>query len=414
MKIDFIDQFPRKRAYPKLNEVMRFGKDRLAMAFAFCTKSGIALLRNHIENLRQPNSFLVVSYNPPTNFNALGEIHKKAPYSLYLHFGAEAPYEYNIGAPIMHSKVLYAESKGKAMLWVGSHNLTGNAMLGLNHEAALLIEGDKEEQVFKDALRHLEACRESSELYDPGLEKGESPVQKTDVLIIHAGCKEVPEKDLKWNVRLLLSRNNYDHMFSTPADVRLYLHCIERWSEIDLANPTRKYQGKLTGKNLTERNERGGMLGRSAEWRDVHFNIIERSRGLWLVDNQELPKQTKTQVVFTLDRQFHHEEMYFSHEPGLGVHLTALGEEEELVHSESDMFKNYKPSHVINTSLRYWPLGRSGNKFSVLDVDVKRKDLPAMKKRLEAYGVRDVSIEKAKKRSKMHPNDYIKRAKYIL
>src|SRR5205823_9447747 len=47
-------------------------------------------------------------------------------------------------------------------LWTGSHNLTASASQGVNCEAAVVLEGSIEEQPFRDAMSHLERCKQES------------------------------------------------------------------------------------------------------------------------------------------------------------------------------------------------------------------------------------------------------------
>jgi hypothetical protein len=54
--------------------------------------------------------------------------------------------------PMLHSKIYYFEmTDGQAAAFVGSHNLTGFALRGMNGEAAILLEGPATNPAFADA-----------------------------------------------------------------------------------------------------------------------------------------------------------------------------------------------------------------------------------------------------------------------
>ena len=65
--------------------------------------------------------------------------------------------------PMLHSKIYYFENDdGTASAFVGSHNMTGFALKGLNGEAGVLIEGDANDQSLADIRQHIdEAWRKS-------------------------------------------------------------------------------------------------------------------------------------------------------------------------------------------------------------------------------------------------------------
>ena len=412
-KIEFIHSDPRNKSLAIFNSVLAFGESKLAMAVAFCTKSGVSVLRNHVARLKKEGSFVVVSYNKPTDYYALAEIHKKAPDSVFVHYGAASPYEINFGNPLMHSKVVYAEKGNDAQLWVGSHNLTGNAMLGLNYEAALLIKGDKHEQYFLDALTHLEACKQDSILYDPDNSDGITDPGGEDVLVIHAECEKIPDSNFSWTIQLLLNTSQYDYLFSMPAQVRLYLYSNGELSKgIDNAVPLKKYTGTLTGKNLTKKNETTGLRGTQASWSEAKFEITQDKRFLTLTEVKNNLEKIKTQVVFTVDQELVFDEVYLSSAPKVGPNLV-FGDE-SFIETESDMFKHYKPSDVVVTKLRYKPLIKKGYKFAVNSFEVSDQQLPELKNRLQNLKAREVVREPSKNRSKLPQHPFIKRAKYII
>jgi HKD family nuclease len=57
---------------------------------------------------------------------------------------------------MLHSKLYLLEMpNGTAAAFVGSHNLTGFALLGQNGEASLLVEGSASEPEFAALRRHV-------------------------------------------------------------------------------------------------------------------------------------------------------------------------------------------------------------------------------------------------------------------
>lgn len=72
--------------------------------------------------------------------------------------------------PMLHSKVYLMEmTGGRACAFIGSHNLTGFAMKGLNGEASVLLEGPSSAKEFDAVRAHIcEAARQAVE-YDPAM-----------------------------------------------------------------------------------------------------------------------------------------------------------------------------------------------------------------------------------------------------
>jgi hypothetical protein len=80
--------------------------------------------------------------------------------------GAKRPfYRYH---PMLHSKVyLFERSDGSAAAFVGSHNLTGFALCGLNGEAGVFLEGPGASDPFPGIRAHINAALAESLQYDP-------------------------------------------------------------------------------------------------------------------------------------------------------------------------------------------------------------------------------------------------------
>ncbi|MEC9344630.1 MAG: phospholipase D family protein [Pseudomonadota bacterium] len=72
--------------------------------------------------------------------------------------------------PMLHSKIYYFDLPGdEAAAVVGSNNLTGFALRGLNGEAAVLLEGPSADPVFEDIRNHIAESYRQARPYDSSL-----------------------------------------------------------------------------------------------------------------------------------------------------------------------------------------------------------------------------------------------------
>ena len=82
--------------------------------------------------------------------------------------GATARHPFYRYHPMLHSKVyLFDLPDGTATAFVGSHNLTGFALCGLNGEAGVLLEGPGANVPFFEVRKHISAAVAGSVQYDP-------------------------------------------------------------------------------------------------------------------------------------------------------------------------------------------------------------------------------------------------------
>ena len=95
------------------------------------------------------------------------------PSNLHVHLGftrktgVRARYPFLRYHPMLHSKVFLMEmGSGMSAAFVGSHNLTGFAMMGLNGEAAVLLEGPSSSAQFKDIRNHITEAVRQAVVYD--------------------------------------------------------------------------------------------------------------------------------------------------------------------------------------------------------------------------------------------------------
>lgn len=97
---------------------------------------------------------------------------------LYVHLGhtrltgsaAKHPfYRYH---PILHSKVWLMDfDGGKSAAFIGSHNITGFALLGLNGEAGVLLEGPTDSPEFTTVRQHISESVAQSVSYSPAMKE---------------------------------------------------------------------------------------------------------------------------------------------------------------------------------------------------------------------------------------------------
>ncbi len=154
-------------ARPQLDALLRSATRSFRSAVCFLTEPGSLLLRNHSDVLSRAGSFFVASVDWPTDLPSLLALHLKAPNRVYIHLGGSTPEEVRVGRALMHSKILLGEGEEFCQLWVGSHNLTGQAIEGGNIEAAIEMTAPLSSQPIQDAIAHLEVCRATAELFDP-------------------------------------------------------------------------------------------------------------------------------------------------------------------------------------------------------------------------------------------------------
>ena len=165
-------------------EIASLLRDRLercmsaSIVAGFMTVEGIEAiadsLRAHPAKLNQ----LVVGAGTYRAFEAYDRLIDAGidPANLHVHFGftrktrpgARHPFlRYH---PMLHSKVYLMEMKnGTSSAFVGSHNLTGFALMGLNGEAGVLLEGPSSSAEFVDIRNHIAEAVRQATVYDPSM-----------------------------------------------------------------------------------------------------------------------------------------------------------------------------------------------------------------------------------------------------
>jgi hypothetical protein len=101
--------------------------------------------------------------------------------SLFVHLGhtrltgSNARHRFYRYHPMLHSKIYYMEHRdGTATAIIGSHNVTGYALMGLNGEAAVMLEGEQTSPEFAKIRDHIQKARAQSVPYTPGMKEAYS------------------------------------------------------------------------------------------------------------------------------------------------------------------------------------------------------------------------------------------------
>jgi hypothetical protein len=410
MDVEFFAADPRSKARHKLDSILSRGVDQLAVACGFCTGAGVELLSDYINLLRKPDSFVVVSVAPPTDYQALGALHDAMPGHLYVHWGSLLPVEIRAGAALMHSKVFYARHRDECWLWTGSHNLTGNATQGGNCEAAVLLHGSADDKPFTDALAHLRACRDEATVYDPE-SKPPGKADPANILVIHSESDGVPALPLPWHVHLCLETEDFDELLSPPADVRLLLYprnsLSQGWQN---ATPVAAYAGSLTGQNLTASNSRASRAGILAQWRAANFCISESGRVPLLGPDQPPGPSIKTQALFNVFVSADPDDILFSDEPK--VERRMVEGERSTTPVDPDMHRFFSRTSVQGSRLVHVPY--TGRHFIIRAPgdEARERDFPRLRNLLAED--RDIPLEletpSPRRIARRHP--FIMRARY--
>ena len=96
--------------------------------------------------------------------------------NIHVHFGftrktrTSAKHAFLRYHPMLHSKVYLMDMEGgTSSAFIGSHNLTGFALMGLNGEASVLLEGPSSSAEFDDIRNHISEAVQQAAVYDPSM-----------------------------------------------------------------------------------------------------------------------------------------------------------------------------------------------------------------------------------------------------
>ena len=285
MHTEFFNLHPRAEAYGRLNSVMASGTVCLQGSVCYVTEEGCRLLQDNIERFKLPRSFFIAGYNDVSAINAINELCAQAPGKFYFHGvareGSEDS-EGNLLPGLMHAKLIYAEGTTDATVWIGSHNLTRNALRGVNIEAATITKGDKRDPFFQNVRKFLESTKNESFAgpaplpMPPALEK---PIR--DLVLVHCEATEEQIRSIKERkncyISIHLRQDAYDSLCRPPANPDKHVRLLLYPPGVLTPNgPTASASvikaGELYGVNFTEKSVR---KGNNAGWPEMSYSIVE-------------------------------------------------------------------------------------------------------------------------------------------
>jgi PLD-like domain len=119
--------------------------------------------------LSRPNGYLCVDYHLPTDIDELAAlVTNGANVRIYCEDISTALENERRSRPLLHTKMLlFWMADRTAELWVGSHNWTKRALLGLNVESSLVVKLSDSSSLFCEAVQYLEEIKGICEVFDP-------------------------------------------------------------------------------------------------------------------------------------------------------------------------------------------------------------------------------------------------------
>ena len=135
-----------------------------------------------------------------------------SPSALFVHLGhsrattsSKARHSFLRYHPMLHSKIYLMEMPdGKAVAFVGSHNLTGFALLGLNGEAGVLLEGDTDAPEFKALRQHIATSAGQAALYDQTMKEAYAWWTTQFIDGLKVKVSDIPDPDDAENKRTIV------------------------------------------------------------------------------------------------------------------------------------------------------------------------------------------------------------------
>jgi hypothetical protein len=174
VKVRFLHPCPQR-------EIASLVRDRLArcrsaeIVSGFVTPDGVEVLRASAAAGRITR--LVLGAGTFKAFEALDDLIASglAPGSVRVHLGHSRAtggrkHPFARYRPMLHSKIYLFEMRdGTTAAFIGSHNMTGFALRGLNGEAGVLLEGASSDPVFAEIRAHLAESFRQAVQYDSSL-----------------------------------------------------------------------------------------------------------------------------------------------------------------------------------------------------------------------------------------------------
>jgi hypothetical protein len=198
--------------------------------------------------------------------------------------GPGAKYRFYRYHPMLHSKVyLFRMPDGTASLFIGSHNLTGFALYGLNGEAGVLLEGLETSPQIQAALAHIDESFNQATPYSPSMKEAfgwwavqfaegfaakvndaprEGEAKPTIVLLTVASVDDLPKRD---DVLYFEIPSAIGQLESLRAEVHIYIFDSLPASPADALAQLSHAKATLWCQMLGLEKEQGGLEMR-ADW----------------------------------------------------------------------------------------------------------------------------------------------------
>lgn len=146
---------------------------RIKIVTGFATVEGMKALEKALTRNPFYLEVLVIGAGTFKAYEALDELIEKgvANQNLFVHLGHTRPsgsvkHPFSRYHPMLHSKIYYMENAdGTACAFIGSHNITGFALKGLNGEASVLLEGSINDPEFDKVRNHIEIAKNQAVVY---------------------------------------------------------------------------------------------------------------------------------------------------------------------------------------------------------------------------------------------------------
>jgi PLD-like domain len=157
-------------ALTRLNQLSRNARS-IQAAVAYWTLPMDSLDPAFVRAIAHPDGFLCCDIHGPSSIDCLSSL-RSALGNVYLHLYQlvgknDVPDAKGMPDNLMHSKVyVFDDGSNTVQLWVGSHNATSRAMLGINFECAVLTTVDKSSDAYRQVMQHLLTIRNSSTVFD--------------------------------------------------------------------------------------------------------------------------------------------------------------------------------------------------------------------------------------------------------
>jgi hypothetical protein len=137
--------------------------------------------------------------------------------------------------PMLHSKIYYFEMpNGTASAFVGSHNLTGFALRGLNGEAAVLLEGPVSDPIFSEIRAHIAESFHQSVPYDTSLKEAYAQWYREYLEQLSIDTTDMPRDGEGRRTVILFAQAPLGRM-PIPGE-RIYFELDQRITEVNSIN----------------------------------------------------------------------------------------------------------------------------------------------------------------------------------